>query len=88
MKSEKFEVKRVGDLKKVIDCIKNSGKNIIILSGTSVTLKRKGGWRVKYRKLKRARIPERHKIKKEEAMKWIEENLNVKVGKKEERTMI
>jgi tRNA threonylcarbamoyladenosine biosynthesis protein TsaE len=34
MKSEKFEVKRVEDLKKVIDCIKNSGKNIIILSGT------------------------------------------------------
>jgi tRNA threonylcarbamoyladenosine biosynthesis protein TsaE len=31
---KKFEVKRVEDLKKVIDCIKNSGKNIIILSGT------------------------------------------------------
>jgi tRNA threonylcarbamoyladenosine biosynthesis protein TsaE len=31
---KKFEVKRVEDLKKVIECIKNSGKNIIILSGT------------------------------------------------------
>ncbi|GAX87475.1 tRNA threonylcarbamoyladenosine biosynthesis protein TsaE [Lebetimonas natsushimae] len=34
MKSEKFEVKSIEDLKKIIDCIKNSGKNIIILSGT------------------------------------------------------
>jgi tRNA threonylcarbamoyladenosine biosynthesis protein TsaE len=34
MKSEKFEVENIKDLKKVIDCIKNSGKNIIILSGT------------------------------------------------------
>jgi tRNA threonylcarbamoyladenosine biosynthesis protein TsaE len=34
MKSEKFEVNSFEDLKKVIDCIKKSGKNIIILSGT------------------------------------------------------
>jgi tRNA threonylcarbamoyladenosine biosynthesis protein TsaE len=33
MKSEKFEVNSFEDLKKVIDCIKRSGKNIIILSG-------------------------------------------------------
>ena len=29
-----IEVKNIQDLKKVIECIKNSGKNIIILSGT------------------------------------------------------
>lgn len=34
MKSKKFEVNSFEDLKKVIDCIKKSGKNIIILSGT------------------------------------------------------
>ena len=30
----KIEVKNIQDLQKVIECIKNSGKNIIILSGT------------------------------------------------------
>ena len=30
----KFKVKRVEDLKSVIDCIKNSGKKIILLNGT------------------------------------------------------
>jgi len=30
----KIEVKNIKDLKKVIECVKNSGKNIIILSGT------------------------------------------------------
>jgi len=30
----KIEVKNIEDLKKVIECVKNSGKNIIILSGT------------------------------------------------------
>jgi large subunit ribosomal protein L5 len=54
----------------------------------SVSLKRKGGWRVKYRKLKRARIPERHKIKKEEAIEWVKNNLNVEVAEKEERLYI
>lgn len=54
----------------------------------SVTLKRKGGYRVKYRKLKRAKIPERHRIKKEEAIEWVKNNLNVNVAKKEERTLI
>jgi tRNA threonylcarbamoyladenosine biosynthesis protein TsaE len=34
MKSKKFKVENIKDLKKVIDCIKNYGKNIIILSGT------------------------------------------------------
>jgi tRNA threonylcarbamoyladenosine biosynthesis protein TsaE len=34
MKSEKFKVNSIDDLKKVIDCINNSGKNIILLSGT------------------------------------------------------
>jgi len=28
-----FEIKNINELKKVVDCIKNSGKNIIILSG-------------------------------------------------------
>ncbi len=30
----KFEVKTINDLKKVIECVKNSNKKIIILSGT------------------------------------------------------
>ena len=30
----KFKVKNIKDLKKVIDCIKNSEKNIILLTGT------------------------------------------------------
>ncbi|WP_024788303.1 MULTISPECIES: tRNA (adenosine(37)-N6)-threonylcarbamoyltransferase complex ATPase subunit type 1 TsaE [unclassified Lebetimonas] len=34
MENGKFEIKTIEDLKNVIDCIKNSGKNIIILSGT------------------------------------------------------
>ena len=34
MKNEKFEISSIKDLQKVIDCIKNSGKNIVILSGT------------------------------------------------------
>ncbi|WP_024790377.1 tRNA (adenosine(37)-N6)-threonylcarbamoyltransferase complex ATPase subunit type 1 TsaE [Lebetimonas sp. JH292] len=34
MENGKFEINSIEDLKKVIDCIKNSGKNIIILSGT------------------------------------------------------
>ncbi|GAB6073403.1 tRNA (adenosine(37)-N6)-threonylcarbamoyltransferase complex ATPase subunit type 1 TsaE [Nautilia lithotrophica] len=34
MKSEKFEVLSIDELKKVAECIKKSDKNIIILSGT------------------------------------------------------
>jgi len=34
MKNEKFEISSIKDLQKIIDCIKNSGKNIVILSGT------------------------------------------------------
>jgi tRNA threonylcarbamoyladenosine biosynthesis protein TsaE len=34
MKSEKFEVNSIDDLKNVIECIKKSNKGIIILSGT------------------------------------------------------
>ncbi len=34
MKSEKFEVLNIDELKKVVECIKNTGKSIIILSGT------------------------------------------------------
>jgi len=30
----RIEVKNIEDLKKVIECVKNSGKNIVILSGT------------------------------------------------------
>ena len=29
-----IEVKKIGDLKKVVDCIKKSGKKIVLLSGT------------------------------------------------------
>ncbi len=49
-----------------------------------VTLKRKGGWRVKYRKLKKSKIPLRHRIKREEAIEWAKNNLNIKVEKKQE----
>ncbi len=34
MKSEKLEVYEINDLNKVVECIKKSNKNIIILSGT------------------------------------------------------
>ena len=34
MKSEKLEVYEINDLNKVVECIKRSNKNIIILSGT------------------------------------------------------
>jgi len=34
MKSEKFEVLSIDELKNVAKCIKKSGKNIVILSGT------------------------------------------------------
>jgi len=34
MKSEKFEVLNIDELKKVVGCIKKTGKKIIILSGT------------------------------------------------------
>ncbi len=50
----------------------------------SVTLKRKGGWRNKYRKLKRTKIPLKHKIKKEEAIEWVKQHLNVKIEEKKE----
>jgi len=34
MKSEKFEILSIDELKKIARCIQNSGRNIIILSGT------------------------------------------------------
>ena len=34
MKSEKFEILSIDELNKIAECIKKSGKNIVILSGT------------------------------------------------------
>lgn len=44
------------------------------------TLKRKG-WRIVKRKRLRARIPERHKITKEETLNFFEKNFNIKISK-------
>jgi len=48
-----------------------------------VSLKRKGGWRNKYRKIKKSKIPLKHRIKKEEAIEWVKNNFNVKIEKKQ-----
>lgn len=40
---------------------------------------RKKGYRIKKRKREKKKIPSNHKITKEEAIEWVEKNLNVKV---------
>lgn len=45
-----------------------------------VTLKRKG-WRIARRKRLKAKIPQRHKITKEETIKFFEKNFNIKISK-------
>ena len=48
----------------------------------AVTLK-KPGYRIKKRQLKRKKIPNKHKITKKEAIKFIEEKFNAKFGEEE-----
>jgi len=48
-----------------------------------ISLKRKGGYRIKNRKLKRKTIPKRHRVTKEEAKSFIEKNFNVKIKEEE-----
>jgi large subunit ribosomal protein L5 len=43
-----------------------------------VTLKRKG-YRIKYRRIQKRKIPKKHRITKVEAMEWVEKNLGVKI---------
>lgn len=44
-----------------------------------VTLKRKGGWRVKYRKKERSKIGSKHRITKDEAIDWVSKTFNVNI---------
>ncbi len=43
----------------------------------------KDGYRIARRKRQKRKIPEHHKLTKEEAIKWVEENLGVKVTEEE-----
>ncbi|MBZ9571594.1 50S ribosomal protein L5 [Methanobrevibacter sp. TMH8] len=48
----------------------------------SVTFE-KPGYRIKRRKIQKRKIPKRHMVKKEETMKYMEENFQVKIGEEE-----
>jgi large subunit ribosomal protein L5 len=43
-----------------------------------VSLKRPG-FRIKYRRIQKRKIPEKHKISKEEAIEWVKNNLGVEI---------
>jgi large subunit ribosomal protein L5 len=43
-----------------------------------VSLKRPG-YRIKYRKIQKRKIPRKHKISKEEAMEWVKKNFGVEI---------
>lgn len=43
-----------------------------------VSLKRPG-FRIKYRRIQKRKIPKKHKITKEEAIEWVKKNLGVKI---------
>jgi len=48
----------------------------------SVTFE-KPGYRIKRRKIQKKKIPSRHMVKKEETMKYMEENFKVEIGEEE-----
>jgi large subunit ribosomal protein L5 len=43
-----------------------------------VSLKRPG-FRIKYRKVQKRKIPRKHRISKEEAMEWVKKNFGVEI---------
>ncbi len=45
----------------------------------SVRLKRKGGYRVMYRRIRRTNIPNRHRVTREEAMEFFRKNFNLEI---------
>jgi len=45
----------------------------------SVVFKRKGGYRVARRRIKKARIPQRHRVTREEAMQYMREKYNLNI---------
>ncbi len=45
----------------------------------SVVFKRRGGYRVARRRIKRARIPQRHRVTREEAMQYMREKFNLNI---------
>ncbi len=51
-----------------------------------ITLKRKGGYRVKRRNYRKSKIGKKHRISKEESMEFFQNNFNINIGKKKRRT--
>ncbi len=45
----------------------------------SVTFKRRGGYRVKYRKINTRQIPKRHRVTREEAMEFMKKRFNIEI---------
>ncbi|MFN3910190.1 MAG: 50S ribosomal protein L5 [Candidatus Anstonellaceae archaeon] len=44
-----------------------------------VSLKRKGGWRIKERKIKKSKIPQKHRISKEEGIEFVKKMFGVEI---------
>ncbi len=55
-------------------------RDIGILGFDAVATLRRKGWRITRRKRLKARIPERHRITKEETIKFFQDNFNVKLS--------